>query len=133
MRNYDEFAAALRREVTNADLGRGGPDFRRLEGEPPAGARALARPSTVLRLAVAGALAVALGVGGYVAYHGYDSRRLLAENNGEFLETLFARGLFEAEAAPTGFEGVASGTLFDAGAAASQTSGSDWIDSGIAD
>ncbi len=51
----------------------------------------------------------------------------------------FSRGLFEAEAPPTGFEGLAAGALFDAGAlseasgAAPQNGGSGGIDSGIAD
>ena len=142
MRDYDEFAAALRREIEDADPGRGEPDFRCLEATAPARARAvapLARPSLGLRLAVCGALAVALGIGGRAAYEGYDSRRLLAANNSEFVDSLFSRGLFEAEAPPTGFEGLAGGTLFDAGAlfeasdAASQKGGSGGIDSGIAD
>ncbi len=142
MRDYEEFAAALRREIQDADLARGEPDFRCLEAAAPARTRAVprrARPSPRLRLAACGALAVALGIGSWAAYGRYDSRRVLAENNSEFVDSLFSRGLFEAEAPPTGFEGLAAGALFDAGAlseasgAAPQNGGSGGIDSGIAD
>ncbi len=133
MRNYEEFAAELRREIEDADLGRSEPDFGRLEAVTAGRPRAAARPAPWLRLAAAGALAVALGLGGRAAYQGYDSRRLLAQNNSEFVDSLLSRGLFEAAAPPTGFEGLAEGTLFDAGGSAAQRSGSGWLDSGIAD
>jgi hypothetical protein len=133
MRTYEEFAAALRREIEDADLGRGEADFRLLEAQAPARPRAAARLSPGLRLALSAALAVALGIGGWAAYESYDSRRLLAQNNSEFVESLLSRGLFEAGAPPTGFEGLAEGTLFDAGGSAPQASGSGWLDSGIAD
>lgn len=89
MRDYGEFVTRLRREIEEADLGRPEP---RLEGLEALPRRALSQP---VRLAAAAALLVALGVGAYAGYGAYDGRRVLSEDNRQFVDALFDRGLFE--------------------------------------
>jgi hypothetical protein len=103
MRNYEEFAAQLRREIRDAGPGRAEPDWERLER--PRRARAGAwRPAWA-----AAVLAVIVGASGYATWRSYDGRRLIAEQNTAFVEALLARGLFDVAAVP----GAPTGTLAD--------------------
>ena len=91
MRDYEEFAARLRREIDEAGL----------DGEPrlPAGAGEAARPAAapLLRLALAATLLIAAGLGGYAGWDAYDGRQAVTEHNRQFVDALFAHGLFEPE------------------------------------
>lgn len=125
MRDYEEFVSGLRREIEQAGLGRPDPVFRGLRK----GARAATgRPRWV---AAAALLLAAVGVGGYAGYHAYENRRLVTEHNRQFVDSLFARGLFEVEAVPVmRLEALATRSLFESTAAAGRSSGADWLTDG---
>ena len=123
MRDYEDFATQLRREIEEAGLGQAEPEFRRLDEKTRAGARMLRWA------AAAAAVLVALAIGGYAGYSAYDSRKVITEHNRQFVDSLFARGLFEVEAVPAiRLEALATRSLFESAAAAEPSSGTDWFD-----